>query len=114
MTQDTIKQRLSAARALIDTPKKWIKGSNGRDAFGRPTAPNGRFVVSRCAFGALMGVCIIGKEYEVVQHLMASLDRHGERLRYGLSGWNDEPERTHAEVMQAFDRAIEDISKANV
>ena len=108
MTQDTIKQRLRAARALIDTPAKWTQGVNARDSDGLALScfevDGSPSVVSRCAFGALMGACNLGEVGEIAKHLMRSINYYG-----GISSWNDEQGRTHAEVMQAFDRAITEV-----
>ena len=106
MTQDTIKSRLQAARALIDQPEKWTKGANDRDSKGDPASLCE--TVSHCAFGALMEACAIGEEGEIAEYLVRSINRHGDCARGGLSNWNDVLGRTHGEVMQAFDRAIED------
>ena len=119
MNQDTIKDRLRAARALIDKPEKWTQGSMGRDDAGRDASQSGRPVVARCASGAIGEDCgSRGAEWKAVSgQLRKSINRH--RFRRGLRNlalttWNDHPARTHAEVMQAFDRAIGDISTANV
>ena len=94
MNKDTIKSRLIAARALIDQPEKWTKDA------------------SSCAYGALVAVSQGGEYCWLASHLRRSINSHGGRAD-GIMGWNDAPERTHAEVMRAFGRAIDDISKAN-
>ena len=114
MTQDTIKQRLQAARALIDQPDKWTQGALQRDASGRSGLfAIGHQVVSRCASGAICDACesedwdVNDDWNEVNGHLRRSINRHGGNV-YGITHWNDAPERTHAQVMLAFSRAIED------
>ena len=104
MTQDTIKQRLRAARALIDTPWRWTQGALERGT-------NGPFFeeVARCACGAIREVCLATEANYVNIYLMRSINRHHGRHLGGMPSWNDAPNRTHAEVMQAFDRAITEV-----
>ena len=110
-TQDTIKQRLQAARALIDQPEHWTKGALRRDAAGCPVVLPHHTVASRCAFGAILEACSVEEEREVRRHLMASVNsRTPEGYYSDITNWNDARDRTHAEVLQAFDRAIEDRS----
>ena len=46
---------------------------------------------------------------EAMYHLLDSINDHAKGLnRFTLTSWNDAKRRTHSEVMQAFDRAIED------
>ena len=99
MTQDTIKDRLRAARALIDKPEKWTQGRYFDNMYG---------VESYCASGALSEAALTPDEgNKAWTHLYNSVERHTGRNWGGLVAWNDAPERTHAEVMQAFDRAID-------
>ena len=95
MTQDTIKQRLRAARALIDQPEKWTQNKLARQVNGG--------MVARCVDGAILSVCLDGEQQETREYLGDSINGKG---RLQLSEWNDAPERTHADVMLAFDRAI--------
>ena len=69
MNQDTIKQRLIAARALIDTPEKWTKGAFQRNATGRAVAPHDEAVAAYCAFGAIRRVCWHPDDFEVYEPL---------------------------------------------
>ena len=119
MTQETIKKRLRAARKLIEQPEKWTQGAFQRDAHGHEVAISHTSLHrswlprmgSHCALGAISVCCRGSEEGEVKRHLMDSINGHGpigEKDYYGLTGWNDLPDRTHAEVMLAFDRAIEE------
>ncbi len=82
---------LIAARALIDTPEKWVKETmhqtrNGIDCY--------------CTMGALMKA-----DHKAPSEVFETF-----RVSNGLNSvfrWNDAPERTHAEVLAAFDKAIE-------
>ena len=112
MTQDTIQDRLRAARALIDQPEKWTQGALRRDVNGCPLGNNPeREIQARCAGGAIGDACqsVWPDLDEVSDHLRRSINCHGGDV-HGITYWNDRPERTHAEVMLAFDRAIEDAT----
>ena len=115
MTQHTIKQILSEARALIDQPEKWTQNTLGRDATGKPVDLCSNVeAAALCASGAILAACMYdgvfcAEETAVRDQLMRAINGPDAR-GYGLAFWNDEPERTHAEVMQAFDRAIEDAT----
>lgn len=81
---------LIAARALLDTPEKWWRGSNHtgvEDNCRCPiTAINDPWVMRLCRlFAAAAGLA------DDVQE---------------IADWHDDPARTHAEVLAAFDRAI--------
>ena len=99
MTQSTIKQRLTEARALIDQPEKWTQGVSSLNTEGG---------VAYCAREALVQVCGDDEDWadELSVHLIRSINRPAEYEDSALTDWNDAPTRTHAEVMQAFDRAI--------
>lgn len=93
---DEIKDNLIAARALIDTPEKWHKGSM--------SGPG-----CLCAMGAVAKV--IGWSYMGGTRIRSHPEV--EHLRKQLpTGWwdvpkfNDAPETTHADIMALFDRAI--------
>ena len=107
MTQDTIKTRLRAALALIDQPHKWTQGALRRDFTGSLPRDTGRSVVSRCAYGALVDASKGGEDCELAIHLRRSIYAHGGPAD-GVTSWNDAPQRTHSQVMLAFDRAIAD------
>lgn len=83
------KQILIEARKLIDREEMWGKGYSNQ----RP----GKFCVGHA-------ICIAaGAGY----YLTASTAFRAANGKIGaISSWNDAPERTHAEVLAAFDRAI--------
>jgi hypothetical protein len=88
---------LKNARAKIATPDKWGKGLRRQD---RPMA-------TCCAAEAIEeSVAAFGPEMRVAMralHNAAGLDYDRD---YRITNWNDEPERTHAEVLAAYDLAI--------
>jgi len=89
----TVKDNLIAARALIDTPERWIKGeSRIGDCF--------------CALGAIGVVSGPGAEpglwngcHEALAHAVPNGDLY-------VARFNDDPDTTHADILALFDRAI--------
>jgi hypothetical protein len=90
----TVKENLIAAKALIDTPEKWIKGSFHKA---------GCF----CAVGAL-GMASNGNPenwgYDEREALLRALPV--DAVAYSVALFNDDPDTTHADIMALFDRAI--------
>jgi hypothetical protein len=90
---------LQKARAKIDRPEKWGKGVRGGVDGRRP-------LHTCCAAEALedttpTDIPIRGSAFEALRKAA------GIAKDQTLVGWNDAPERTHAEVLAAFDKAIE-------
>lgn len=93
--QEHLRQRnevadvLRRAKALIDTPEKWTQGNfcGDHDSF--------------CAWGAIFraAASVNAQSPEPYNQMCKVVGQH-------LPNWNDATERTHAEVMAAFDRAI--------
>ena len=89
---------LRGARALIDSPSKWLKGS-----------PVGRGTHRNCAISALCvarGVeygspSISAKDTEAWPEYVALANACGNKM---VGDWNDS--HTHAEVLALFDKAI--------
>ena len=97
MKKSDIRAHLVAARALIETPAQWTKSTYCQDVDG---------VKARCASGAI--VTAIGNCTEavtVLAHLQRTIKRHRVECPT-IVHWNDHPDRTHAEVLQAFGWAI--------
>lgn len=79
---------LTAARALIDTPEKWCN-----------TSPTGRLGEKQCAGRAIETVAALQGPLPAVNAFIRAIGTQN------IGKWNDAPERTHAEVMAAFDKA---------
>lgn len=103
----SVAETLTEARALIDTPEKWRHRSEPRDG--------------RCLCMAIWSTGVdIDDESPVLDALLSAVGLHpvfvvkeATRLssrRHPLYDWNDAEDRTHAEVLAAFDRAIEAAS----
>ena len=81
---------LRAAKALIDTPEKWCKGAIKRGD-------------SYCALGAILyGVKHKNRE-RAETALRGALDR---KWGWLVAPFNNDPETTHTDVLDLFDRAI--------
>lgn len=116
----TAKEILIEARAKIQNPENWTKGVYARAKSGKETLPNSKDAVSYCSIGAIFSVlnfsssvdsCYISyqqqKEYYVA---FASLtdcmsEISGSRV-LTLSLFNDDPNTTHEEILDLFDRSI--------
>jgi hypothetical protein len=88
---------LIAARKLIERPENWVKEPHG-------------YMDSRacvCAEEAIWRANSGAKHEGAVNALK---DLVGDRGPMTIINWNDAPERTHAEVLAAFDKAIEAAS----
>lgn len=90
-----VRENLIAARALIDTPEKWVKDAHEKDG-------------CYCAMGAIGAV--LPRNYhgwvsDTAQYraLAAAVpaEFHG-----NVPNFNDHPATTHADIMALFDRAI--------
>lgn len=98
---------LVKAKALIDTPEKWIKGSNAEDGNGVVVSLEDKRAVCFCTVGAVLRVSEdIGVECAALDLLYSFVKGEYD----DIPEWNDTYNRTHAEVMAVFDKAIE-ISK---
>lgn len=96
-------QILIEARKLIEKPERWIQHDYARDADGGEVTPDDSDATCFCMLGAL------ARSAHAMEHeahrLPAALvlsTTVGGRVHH----WNDDPDRTHAEVLAAFDRAI--------
>ncbi len=102
----TTRDVLVKARALIATPDRWIKGRYERKRRGRKCY---------CAAGTLAAAAPTASDrawitaWKCLHQAVGVVE--GEEKRNcstptSIENWNDDPERTHAEVLAAFDKAI--------
>lgn len=94
-----VQQCLVDAKALIATPDKWCQGTYALDQYGLSQSWRYQEPAQICGFGALL------REDEFVAD--EALDYLNRAAGLDYLKWQDRPERTHAEVMIAFTRAIE-------
>ena len=92
---------LIEARAYVE--KGWTQGAWARNRKGTPVNEDSTRAVCWCALGALWKADGIGS-YGLNALVKAS---GGEVHPTTISGWNDNPDRTQAEVLALFDKAIE-------
>lgn len=98
---------LRAAREKIATPEKWTRGVEAKNACGDGVSAFSHSAVGFCIIGALS---LITSTYGDEQHDYCAATRYlrlgiGEPV-HSLSLWNDAPERTHVDVIDAFTKAI--------
>ncbi len=108
---------LRGARALLADEARWTRGVVARNVDGDDVPYSESQAVCWCAVGAIFRSSddrssrwpsdreyAAGKLFAAAAHIgfddFSSLFDH-------IGRWNDRPERTHAEVIAAFDRAIE-------
>lgn len=102
---------LRAARALVATPGQWAQGSYAKDANGRAVQISANEACTFCVMGALDKTTGKGTLTNVgTDRFIAARDALlvGAQTPFNLPVWNDDKNRTHAEVLTAFDNAIFD------
>jgi hypothetical protein len=102
-TVNALEAVLINARKLIETPERWTKGAFWRDSDGNS---NGRHegAASMCAWGALRAADETRGDLAYVAEALIMGGRFDDER---IEDWNDEPSTTHADVMAAFDLAIQ-------
>lgn len=97
MRYEQVEKTLGDARARIANPENWCKGAFELWEAGRP--------VTFCTLGAIGRGAGAGEgAYFEALHVFSKvndLQNFG-----GVMLWNDNPKRTHGEVLAAFDKAI--------
>lgn len=88
---------LKAARQKITPPEAWTKRAAARDHLGATVFADDKTAVCWCSIGAVWATAYLCDE------AASYLD---EVAGGAITLFNDAPERTHAEVLAAFDRAI--------
>ena len=101
----TALQTLIAAKALINTPDKWCKGKFGMDDVGQSIDP--MRACRRCAIGAVTAACNGERWSDGFRYAREYLWKAKPRPELHLTGYNDLPSTTHADIMALFDRAID-------
>lgn len=99
----TVLDVLIAARGKIARPEDWGKGRRGSD----------RRWETSCAAEAIEESSELANAGER-RDAYAALENAGGIPIFGIVTWNDAPERTYAEVLTAFDRAITVAQLLNV
>ncbi|HET8606272.1 MAG TPA: hypothetical protein VFL66_04505 [Gaiellaceae bacterium] len=97
---------LKETRRLIGAG--WCRGSDARDASGRPVAPGDPAAAEWSLLGAL-GVVAAQSEVELEELATALAALAGVIADPSLSHWNDEPERTQSAVLETLVRAADEL-----
>lgn len=99
---------LVRARALIAEPKHWCRYTYGRTLFWIPVSEHSLFATRWCATGAIRrAACAVGASARVgrIKWGIESRLMNGAKLER----FNDS--RTHADVLELFDRRIAELEK---
>ena len=108
---------LKQARSKIDSPEKWIQGQDHRrNDDGVIECRCARWAIVESTGEVLKAEPMVAwtKSYAVISAFMRSLRKRGHASGgIALYTWNDQPRRTHAEIMQGFAWAIEDAGKVS-
>lgn len=94
---------LKAMRELLSDPARWTKGTEARNAKGRPVRPWWKSATCWCLLGAPHAGA--RRCYRnAVQEEMALRSALGGKK--AISGFNDDPTTTHADILALLDREI--------
>jgi hypothetical protein len=95
---------LIEARAVIAEPFRWCQGATARDDNGEEISPLYDEAAQFCIYGALYRAAgTVNQDNTLI--LCTDLLKWVANVD-SVSDWQDDPERTHAEVLVAFDWAI--------
>lgn len=94
---------LRRTRKLIEKPERWIKRHFAVNANGDTVLPRSRNACSFCVRGAFRRITSNMEERRAsADYVRRVLPSHP----VSLIVWNDNPRRTHKQVLRALDRAI--------
>jgi hypothetical protein len=96
---------LEAAKAKIDTPENWCKGDYAKTKKGNPIHSLAEQACQWCSLGAL--VAVTSSSSQTVSLRCKAIDLLFDVVGRDVVAFNDDPKTTHADVLAAFDRAIE-------
>lgn len=99
--EDQLVVDLKAARAVIEKPEAWTRNYLAKNVSGRPVDPRDVDASCFCMLGACdRGAATGTRSYTAGFFLSNYVPQRS------ISGFNDNPKITHADVLVAFDRAI--------
>jgi hypothetical protein len=104
----TVLEVLEGALEILRDPKRWTKREYSRDINDRDCSPHSSRAKCFCAIGAIMRVSGSRPELSTLWalHIEATNVLRRVTRQYDIGVWNDAPERTHAEIIQGFEKAI--------
>ena len=100
---------LNRARAFIADERHWCRGAFARSWARIPVQPQSLFARRFCAIGALTRAA--SELLLPTQNAYLALEAQAGRR---VEGWNDDPKRTHTEVLALFDTVIHALRQATV
>lgn len=100
MDEMTPYEVLTKAQDLIRDPKNWTQGQYARQKYGAPVSPLHKGAVCFCSHGAMIKI-----QPEATNQRIAARILLRNCMEFSIADFNDS--HTHAEVMNAFDRARE-------
>lgn len=109
-------ETLEAARALIAEPSRWTKGAYARADTGCALEWDTKVASSYCLIGALKAASgSTGMGYvtaiDILMYMVLGVLANGHSSEI-LFNWNDDPHRTHTEVLALLDEAIRLVKKS--
>jgi hypothetical protein len=101
---NAVADKLREARATLTPEEAWAQGASAYDASHKQVRETDPTAVCWCALGAIARAfnSHYGDDYHQSVTFMLSAAR-----THDLAFWNDSSQRTHGQVLLAFDRAIE-------
>lgn len=107
MTDLTTKQILIGMRELLSLPERWTQGRLAKDIQGKEIQPTSDEAVCWCLYGAACRIACdsISRLPDAIFNILNSSVKGSDHSSLIL--WQDDPSRTHAEVLAALDRAVE-------
>jgi hypothetical protein len=100
--QEEALQILDKMSELLAVPERWTQRADARDKSGSIITPLAQTATCFCLSGALARFSKMGEPAERI--IKRALEKECGTYFWATS-WNDAPERTHADVIAALDRA---------
>lgn len=103
------KQILTRAREILTPPKAWTRGTLARDKNHNSTNLYGEDAICFCSIGAIVRAAHQLNAHEAEAEALLQLSNvivAGKKQKVFISDFNDDPDTTHTDVLNLFDRAI--------
>ena len=108
----TVKDVLQQARDLIQDPVSWIKGDNAVNSDNQWVPVQDPTACAWCMTGAIVKVTPTNKPLRKEALKTVAQTISNSKPNYFTStivDFNDDPERTHSEVIETFQKAIDTL-----
>jgi len=104
--REAVATKLDEARALIE--RGWTQHQYARGKGRRRARPNGKAATCFCALGALH------KAYGIDDYDSSPAAAVLRQVVGPIPQWNDDPERTQTDVVEAFERAAAGVRSGEI